>query len=205
MVRTIHTAVATVSSEGLKTLWRTPAEGYNSLHGNPGNKVLAYRGADILHEQVLPGQHLEELTHRFLGHLETSTRWDSFTSKYTLASDESRKILSLHSWCMNILVDAATRAFYGDYLFELEPSLTQIFHQWDENSWMKTYQYPDFLAGPAVKPRNMLIRTFTKYLESSRERRGNAAYYVNAEEDEERHAGLSTKDSAKLTMLIYWA
>ena len=205
MVQTIHKGVATVSSEGYRVLWRTPGEGYDSLHGNPNNKVLAYRGNDILHDQVLPGQFLEDLTHAFLGYLELSTQFNDITNKCVLAADGTRKVVSLQDWCMNTLVDLSSRSFFGDYLLKVEPSLTEIFHLWDENSWMKTYQYPDFLAKPAVEPRDRLIRAFTRYLETPRRKRGRTGYFVEEEEDEERHAGLSTKDSAKLMMVIFWA
>ena len=206
-VQTIHKGVATVSPEGYETLWRTPSEGYDSLHGNPNNKVLAYRGNDILHDQVLPGQNLEDLTQTFLGHLEASTRHETITKKCVLATDchVSKKVVSLQAWCMNTLIDVASRSVFGDYLLEVEPSLPEIFQSWDENSWMITYQYPAFLASAATKPRDRLIQAFTHYLETPREERGKTGYFVNEEEDEERHAGLSTKDSAKLMMIISWA
>ena len=205
LVRTIHKGVANVSPEGFKTLWRTPAEGYEPLHPNPMGKVLVHYGNDIQHAQLLPGQRLEDLTHSFLRLIQENMRWNHFRETSVLKSNADEKVVSLHHWCLEVLVDSATRAFFGEYLLELEPSLTQTFKAWDENSWMMTYQYPLFLAKAAVQPRDRLINALTQYFEAPQEKRKGEVYLVRELEDEQRHAGLSNSDSARIFMIIYWA
>ena len=82
--------------------------------------------------------------------------------------------------------------------------MTQIFDDWDINSWMITSRYPMFMARAATKPRDKLIKSLTRYLESPREKRSGGVPFVNELEDEPRHAGLSNEDSARIPMIILW-
>jgi hypothetical protein len=205
LVRTIHKSVANVSDGGFSTLWRTPAQGFTSLHPNPKNQSLVYTGNELLHKQVLPGKPLDDLTTRFLHHIEVTTRRNRFFETSILASSATGLVVSLHAWTRDVLVDAATKAFFGESLTKLLPDMSLVFDQWDMNSWMMTYQYPAFLAKAAIIPRDKLIRALTQYFELPLEERLDAVPFVAELDDEQRNAGLDTPDGARIFMIIYWA
>ena len=203
-IDTVYRGVANVSDEGNVVLWRTTQEGFTSLFPNPKNKVLVHTGNALLHKQLLQPQLLQELTAIVLGHIEETTRWNLFFDTSVKASSRNTKIVSLHCWCRDVLIEAQSRAFFGDCLRELEPRMTSIFDQWDINSWMITYRYPAFMAKAATLPRDRLIKTLTRYLDSPREKRSGGVPFVEELEDEERNAGLSSEDSARILMIILW-
>lgn len=203
-IDTIYRGVANVSAGGNTILWRTPKEGFTSLHPNPKEKVLVHTGNALLHKQLLNPLELQELTERVLSYIERTTRWDSFFETSILSSHADAKVVSLHCWCRDVLIEAQSRTFFGEYLRELEPRMTAIFDEWDINSWMITYRYPSFMAKAATLPRDRLIRTLTRYLEAPREKRSGGVPFVNELEDEERCAGLSKQDSARILMIILW-
>lgn len=203
-IDSIYRGVANVSNRGNTILWRTPKEGFTSLHPNPKEEVLAHTGNALLHKQLLQRQPLQELTGMVVSYIEATTRWDSFFETSVLSSSADTKVVSLHCWCRDVIIEAQTRAFFGDYLRELEPRMTCIFDDWDINSWMVTYRYPAFIAKAATVPRDRLIQTLTHYLDSPREKRSGGVPFVNELEDEERHAGLSNEDSARILMIILW-
>lgn len=203
-IDTVYRGVANVSDKGNSLLWRTPKEGFISLHPNPKNKVLVHTGNALLHKQLLEPRSLHELTVKVLSYAEETMQWDSFFESSVMASTADLKVVSLHCWCRDVLIGAQSRAFFGEYLREIEPHMTQIFDDWDINSWMITYRYPMFMAGAATKPRDKLIQSLTRYLESPREKRSGGVPFVNELEDEERHAGLSNEDSARILMIILW-
>ncbi len=60
------------------------------------------------------------------------------------------------------------------------------------------------LARAAINPRDRLIKTLTRYLDSPREKRSGGVLFVNELEDEERHAGLGNEDAARILMIILW-
>ena len=203
-IDTIYSGVANVSGEGNHILWRTVKEGFTSLHPNPKEKVLVHTGNALLHKQLLQPQCLQELTERVISYIEGSTQWDSFFETSVLSSTIDMKIVSLHCWCRDVLIEAQSRAFFGEYLRELEPKMTSVFDEWDINSWMITYKYPAFMNKAATEPRDRLIETLTRYLNSPREKRAGGVPFINELEDEERHAGLGNEDSARILMIILW-
>ncbi|KAL8705274.1 MAG: hypothetical protein Q9201_001605 [Fulgogasparrea decipioides] len=204
MFDVIYRGVANVSKEGHKTLWRKPSEGFVSLHPNPKEKVLVHTGYDLLHKQILQPQPGQDLTERVMSYIEQRMRWDAFFDATILAQNPEVKVVSLHSWCRDVLIEAQSRAFFGDYLRELEPMMTTVFDDWDFNSWMMVYQVPGIMAKRAIVPRDRLIKVFKRYLESPREIRAGGVPFVNELEDEERQAGLSAEDSARILMIILW-
>ncbi|KAF7863255.1 hypothetical protein EAF04_007337 [Stromatinia cepivora] len=146
----------------------------------------------------------QELFGIILKYIEEGTRWDSFSGSDVIASNVKTKVASLHCWCRDILITSQTRAFFGDYSLKLEPRMTQLFDEWDINSWMITYQFPDFMAKAATAPRDKLIGALAHYLDAPRERRGGGVPFVNELEDEERNAGLCSENCATILMIILW-
>ena len=103
-----------------------------------------------------------------------------------------------------MLVDAATRAFFGNSLPKLLPGINSIFDRWDMNSYMTTYQYPTLLSKAAIVPREQIIKALTQYLELPKSERSDAVPLIEELEEEQHHAGLSNEDSARIFMIIYW-
>lgn len=203
-IDSIYKGVGNVSDEANIILWRTPEEGFTSLHPNPKGKVLVHTGNALLHKQLLEPKALDELSEKVLGYIEGTMRWQSFFQNSILTSTSDTKVVSLHCWCRDVLIEAQTRAFFGEYLQELEPQMTLIFDQWDINSWMIPYKYPAFMAKAAIQPRDKLIKTLNQYINSPRETWSEGVPFIRELVDEERYAGLSTEDSARILMIILW-
>ena len=203
-IDTVYRGVANVSDQCNIILWRTPQQGFTSLHPNPKGNVLVHTGNALLHKQLLQPESLQELKVKVLSYIEGTMHWNSFfeTSVFTSAADA--KIVSLHCWCRDVLIEAQSRAFFGQHLHELEPQMTTIFDQRDINSWMMTYRYPASMAKAATQPRDKLIETLKRYLDSLREKRSGGVPFVNELEDEEGQAGLSHEDSARILLIILW-
>ncbi|KAL8783453.1 MAG: hypothetical protein Q9195_009382 [Heterodermia aff. obscurata] len=203
-IKVIYKGVANVSEAGNKVLWRTPKEGFISLHPNPKEKVLVHIGNALLHKQLMDPEYLQELTEIALGSIEQLMRWDSFFDSSVISSNADTKILSLHCWCRDTLIDSLSSAFFGEALREVDPRMRLTFDEWDMHSWMVLFHYPPFMAQAALKPRDELIRTFTRYRELPPERRLGGVPFVNELFDEERNAGLSVEDSARILLIILW-
>lgn len=200
----IYRGVANVSDNANVLLWRSTKDGFTSLYPNPKEQVLVHTGNALLHKQLLQSQYLQTLTELVLGYIEENTQWDSFPRTTVLSSKEDLKVVSLHCWCRDVLIGAQSRAFFGNHLFRIEPNIISIFDQWDINSWMITYKYPAFAAKAAIQPRDKLITALTRYLDSPRDQRSGGVPFVNELEDEEKNAGLSHEDSARILVIILW-
>lgn len=81
-----------------------------------------------------------------------SLGWDCIPSNITRSSTSDTKTLSLLGWCREILLDSATRSFFGDRLLEVEPDLFETFFDFDDNSWKLTYKLPRFMSQDRYVP-----------------------------------------------------
>ncbi|KAL9594940.1 MAG: hypothetical protein Q9219_006746 [cf. Caloplaca sp. 3 TL-2023] len=200
----LYRGVANVSAQANAVLWRKPEDGFKSLHPNPKGNVLVHTGNILLHKQLLDPDRLNELTERVLSQVAHTMQWDTFFASSILSSNADTKVVSLHCWCRDTFLGAQSRAFFGDYLNQVEPHMTSIFDAWDLNSWMVTFQYPAVMAQAAIKPRDKLIAALTTYLKAPPEKRSGGVPFVNELLEEELNAGLSIEDSARILLIIQW-
>ena len=94
------------------------------------------------------------------------------------------------------MVDAATRAFYGDILLDTEPTGIHDFFEFDEHSWTLLCQSPSFPAKAMSTPRERVLESFDRYVSLPPDRRQDAAYYRQALVAEQVRAGMASRDSA---------
>ncbi|KAI1821858.1 cytochrome P450 [Xylaria intraflava] len=205
-INVVYHNVGKVSATDLTILWRKPSEGFISLHPNPKQKPLVHTGVDLLHKQVVSSDPFQELVVKVGEMMEQNTQWQAFTQSSVIhhTTDGLTKVVSLHRWCRDITIGSQTCCFFGPYFAELEPNFTDIYDQWDINSWMATYQYPGFMAKAATEPREKLVKALMSYLDAPREKRTGGVAYVNEVEAEMRQAGLGTEACARILMIILW-
>ena len=109
----------------------------------------------------------------------------------------------MNQWSLQTLIDVGTRAFFGKAFLQLLPDLSSVFEQWDEHSYKIVYHYPAFLSYTATASKAKLVNALIRYFELPREERSDACPYVLKQEEEARHAGLSTEDLARLVMTLF--
>ncbi|KAK8093350.1 cytochrome P450 [Apiospora hydei] len=200
--------VGNVADTSLDLLWRKVSEGFTSLHPNPKHKVLVHTGIDLFYKQLLsPGPFLD-LVDTVAPNIERRLRWDNFAPTTVMnevdAAAEPTKVVSLHRWVRDVAIGAQTCSFFGPYLEEQTPGFLTVYDQYDINSWMATYQYPDFMAKSVTVPRERVVKGITAYLDTPRKKRRGGVAYVNELEDEMRQAGLDTDTCARVLFIILW-
>lgn len=131
-IRDLHVGFG-MSAYGRETMWDDTA-----------GKCLVHQANDIHHAQLHPGEHLDDLTQKFLGQIERRLRPDMvFPGKDSRNSGTPKQArLSLYDLCSDVLVPEASVALFGEALLRTSPTLVDDFHSFDEDSWMLTYQYP---------------------------------------------------------------
>ena len=193
-IRDFHKSFG-MSPIGVNKMWEVPMA--HERHLDPtGRKNVLQRSVDFHRIQLLPGPHLELLFERFLARIEHGTRWSTVPKSCILSFTPEEMIVSLYKWCGEVMVDASTRAFYGDALPDTEPTVIHDFLEFDEHSWMLLLQYPSFLAKIMSAPRERVLDSFERYVSLPPERKRDAAYYTQALEAEQIKAGMSGRDIA---------
>ena len=199
-----------VSPTGFDRWWQVPA-----IHGpraSTGPTKVEYRapvhvGESLVKSHLNPGIQFDSLQTEVLRRINDQLliRPDPAltASPGTLATDGGE--ISLLCWCSGILVDSATRGFFGDDLMHIEPAVVSSFVKFDDLNWQFILPYPTILARDMTAARNKVIRALTKYFERPVDMRAGASAFVLSLEKEMRSQGIDSEDIAAMLMLTVWA
>ncbi|KAL9125024.1 MAG: hypothetical protein Q9217_005717 [Psora testacea] len=114
------------------------------------------------------------------------------------------RIMSLKKWTAEVFINAGQKAYFGEALSYVNPTLPQTLMEFDELSWQVFYQYPTRLRGRLNKVSGEILHSLRKYLELPSEQRRGKAWFTAALEEEYRKADLSREDIACQMLFLYW-
>ena len=194
------------SPNAVQKMWLYPGSGgsgYQSIVDNPHQKCLAKLTREFHRQQLHPGPNLNEIGDKFLNYISNALQWENFSRKHP-PDDNGQVEISLKGWCSDVLLEAATRAFFGDALLEIEPDLFRHFFTFDDNSWMLLYKYPRFLARHMYNAKDAAVHALTQYFKLPRDKREGETWFVRTLESEQRSLGIDDRDIANLMMMVYW-
>ena len=198
------------SPSGVDKMYQRPASdgsGHVMIAPNPMHKCLANLTVDFHKQQLLPGDELDKLGIEFLRIINEHLQWERMTSQcsYVVKASPNAVEVSLHKWCGDILVDAGTRAYFGERLLQIDPHLLHSFFDYHDKAWMLLFQYPHFLSKDMYAAKQRIIDALTTYFKLPKEQRQDEAWFIHALEREQRALGMSDQDVAALLMIVYWA
>lgn len=192
------------SEDAVQKMWQDPSKGTRLLSPNPLHKNLARLGEDFYRQQLHPGTNLENLQSQFMPKIHKSLSYENISENIILSSTTGEKTVSLLGWVREVLLDSATRAFFGDRLLEIEPNMFQSFFDFDDNSWKLTYHLPRVFAKEMYGAKQQATEALVKYFQTPKDKRPGAAWLVQTLETEMRNLGIQETDIACFLMMIYW-
>ncbi len=193
------------SEYAVQKMWQDPAKSTALLSPNPFHKNLARLGEDFYRQQLHPGTNLEELQSQFMPNIHKSLTDENMSAKIIISSTiTGEKTVSLLGWVREVLLDSATRSFFGDRLLEIEPNMFKNFFDFDDNSWKLTYHLPRIFATEMYEAKQQATDALIKYFQLPKEERPGAAWLVRTLESEMRNLGIGDADVACFLMMIYW-
>ncbi|KAF2197034.1 cytochrome P450 [Delitschia confertaspora ATCC 74209] len=155
--------------------------------------------------QMHPGEKLEVLQSTFLGNIDKSLQWSQVSGPMVLASsNKNGKTVSLWKWCGQVLVDSATRAFFGDAIYRVAPDLLADFFLFDNESWKLSYKYPRFAAPDMYKAKAKGEAAFAQYLALPQEQRQDASWIVKAIEQGIMDLGVEESSQAAPMLFVLY-
>ncbi len=148
------------------------------------------------------GSNLDRFSDRTMTFVDISLRWQTRRARYTVNQDS----VSLLGFCANVMVDATTRAMFGDDVFTIEPRLTQIMTEFTEEAWkLLIFPYPKFAARQLHTTKEGLHHALLKYVQrrhnSSTKERGSIVSML----DELKAADIGESDTASVAFFFLWA
>ena len=181
--------------------------GTNTSDNSSRSKSFMEQSHDNYKLQLHPGHKLDELQAAFLDRIDSALQFHNISPKITRFSPSPHtKGVSLFDWTSEVLLDTATRAFFGNILLDdVQPDLLDSFFIFDDESWKLNYQYPRFAAKQMHAAKDKSIAAFERYFSLSRSSRPGAAWIITTLEDDMRALGMDTQQIASMIFLVYWA
>ena len=173
---------------------------------NPHQKPLGTLSRDLHIHQLFPGENLTELMSRFITHFQSDLELSNLRNFSSDVQDSGNVVvMPLMSWVLRTFTSAGQQAYFDKQLDVIHPNMVEDFLEFDELGWQVLYQYPQFLSRKMHAARDKLVKAFEVYFSMPPEKRGNAAWFVTAEEREMRSLGIDTHDIAVMMVVVYWA
>lgn len=193
--------------EAVDKMWQTPTnDNLNSatLQPNPSLKSFVHLSEGLYRQQLHPGEKLNTLQNVLLGNIYSSLTWESMTEKVIISSTENERTVSLYEWTRQVLLDGATRAFFGDKLLEMDPNLFEDFFYFDDNSWKLTYKIPRYWSNDVYAAKQKAQDALEAYFCLPKEERPGEAWIIHVLETEMRALGITEPDIASILMMTFW-
>lgn len=130
--------------------------------------------------------------------------WDRIPTSSVTKDGKSTKEIDLWKYTRECLVESVTRAFWGNALFEIEPQIVKIYHEFDDNSWKILYKFPDFAAKDTRRALASLKAMLKKYINLPKSQRSDASWVAGALEDKMREYEVSDDDIATMLVTPLW-
>jgi hypothetical protein len=165
--------------------------------------------------QLHPGDKLDTLQARFLGRIDDWLRWDRLAAGGPMvlsspgadgsgSGDGGGLRVSLLEWCKQVMLDTATRAFFGDAMFDVAPRLLDSFFAFDDDAWKLNYRFPRFAAKAMYAAKDSGEAAFARYFGLPKAQRPNAAWMTDMFEQGMRDLGIDEREMAAMLFLQYW-
>lgn len=193
-----------MSPSSVDKMWQKPSLTKTLISANPHDKSLVQLGEEFYRQQLYPGERLDTLQESLMFNIHYAIEWDHIPDDVIRSPTANSKTVSLLRLCREVLVNAATKAFFGDRLLELEPNLFQTFYDFDDNSWKFTYKLPRFMSQEVHQAKEKILHTLTRYFDLPLEERPDSAWIIQILEKEMRHLGIGSSDIAPIITMTFW-
>ena len=200
-----------VRASVIPKLWLKPAVGAirkergDVPHEKISGSSVIHSTLDLYKRQLLPGEKLDMFSGKLLGCLGESLHWGKLSTRYGPPCSGWIMKVSLQDLCGEVLVDAITRTFFGDRIYDTEPEMIQNLLDFNDDAWMLIFHYPQKKGSKLHKARQKLLGAFVTYIQSPEEMRAGRAWLIEEVMEEHKTIDISNEDKAALLLMIYWA
>jgi len=157
---------------------------------------------DLYRRHFFPGPDLNDFSNRTLGLFNHSLRWKTLPSRYTVDQEP----IPLNDFCANVMTDTTILALFGDSIYAIEPRLTQVMVDFNEEAWkLLIFPYPKFAARRLHSAKEGIRHALLSYVQSlhypSSKEAGLMAFVL----EELEAADVGKSDRASIAFFFLWA
>ena len=201
-IRDLYTTFG-MSKDGIRLMWQANSTQAGQGTSEPKSRQV-HLGQGVHRQQLHPGDHLEDITAKYLDQIEQRLLWKGITDVSMTEPTEKGQLVDLWHWCATILGNAAVTALFGNALLEIEPRLLDYLFMFDSESWKLAFQLPPFLARRMHIAKDKGREAFIRYFQLPAEKRPGICYYLRTVEAKQRQAGMNNRDIAIAAQMFLW-
>jgi hypothetical protein len=176
---------------------------------NPYGESLGVLAQKMHAHQLHPGDQLALLQKQVTQRIDYLLRLDTLLgtcSPYATSRSPQHIEFPLYKWCSDYFIRLGQHVYFGETLDQIDPTLPEVFFEFDELIFKMLYQFPSFLSHDMSKPRAQVIASLKKYFQVPQsKRRNSAAWLISAMEDEMRALGVDDDNLAVVIFHLYLA
>lgn len=189
------------SSQSVEAMWSTLPNSTAHKPGAPHVDLQKWQDKPVkeiclmLFRHFLnPGHNLDTLLDVLLGSIHQRMSWNMISESLIDPNHSQDCTLSLSQWAQDVLLEGATKSFFGDTLLEIEPQLLDSFAMFDETSWKLSYRIPEMFAGDCKKSKAIGEQALGRFFDLPIEQRPDTSLVICEIEKVLRIAGIGSAD-----------
>lgn len=175
---------------------------------NPEGVSLGVLAQRMHVHQLHPGENMMVLQKKARDWINVQLHFDGFAKRCGYAGSKSSDTiqLPLYEWTSDYFVRLGQYVYFGDVLDRIDPNYATEYIVFDEVIWKMLYRYPSFLCRDMIVPRDRMMASLKAYFQvPAAQRRDQAAWIINAMEDEMRAIGVNDENLAIVVFHLYFA
>ncbi|KAI2610572.1 putative cytochrome p450 [Hypoxylon sp. NC1633] len=175
---------------------------------NPEGLSLGVLAQRMHVHQLHPGDYMGVLQRKAQDWINNELNLDGLVRqcKYSRLQSSTTIQLPLYEWTSDYFVRLGQHIYFGNVLNKVDPAYATAYVVFDEVIWKMLYQYPAFLCRDMIAPRDQMIASLKSYFQIPQDqRRDQAAWIINAMEDEMRAIGVDDENLAIVVFHLYFA
>ena len=175
---------------------------------NPEGLSLGVLAQRMHVHQLHPGENMVVLQGKVRDWINRELNFEVLAKECTYSPFQSSTTihLPLYEWTSDYLVRIGQYVYFGDVLSQVNPNYPITDLEFDELIWKMLYQYPSFLCRDMTAPRDQMMASLKAYFQIPQsQRREQAAWIINAMEDEMRALGVDDENLAIMVFHLYFA
>lgn len=176
---------------------------------NPEGLSLGVLAQRMHVHQLHPGDNMLVLQRKAQDWINRELNFNGFARQctgYARTQSSDTIQLPLYEWTSDYFVRLGQYVYFGDVLDHIDPNYATSYVVFDEVIWKMLYQYPAFLCRDMTAPRDQMMASLKAYFQvPPQQRRPQAAWIINAIEDEMRAIGVDDENLAIVVFHLYFA
>jgi cholesterol 7alpha-monooxygenase len=128
--------------------------------------------------QMHPGDRLEVVQNKLLACIDNLLVWDRLRGRMVLEDGEEERVVSLYSLSEMVIVDAQTRAFFDEALYENCPDLLAHFQIYEDEAWKLPMDLPAFATKALRSSKSSIEKGLRQYMQLPTDKRPNDSWLI---------------------------